>query len=75
MNKLFQPINPQGYPTEEYLYSELEAREIAKDGETLCQVSDKPWFNCPYPKDKLLVNTWVREEIVGKGRILFLRGE
>ena len=73
MSKSFQPINAQGYPTEEFLYSELEAREIANSGEILLEVSSDKFFNTPYPKNQLLVTTWVREELVGKGRMLFKR--
>ena len=71
MSKSFQPINAQGYPTEEFLYSELEAREIANSGEILLEVSREKYFNAPHGKGRCLLNTWVRSEKVGKGELLF----
>ena len=71
MNRSFQPINAQGQATEEFLYSELEAREIAKGGETLLEVSNDPLFNTPFRKGQNALNSWVESELVGKGELLF----
>ena len=71
MNRSFQPINAQGQATEEFLYSELEAREIANSGEILLEVSNQKFFNSPHKKGTCVLNTWVKSEKVGKGELLF----